>query len=79
MCRRSRRSFPPFQPGKIDAGVTDIETLSFPSVGVSARRMQRAVVVLPHPLSPTSASVSPFWIVKLDTVHRAHLPDHASQ
>ena len=30
-----------------------------PSVGFSARTMQRAAVVLPQPLSPTSASVSP--------------------
>ncbi len=30
-----------------------------PAVGVMALRMQRDVVVLPQPLSPTSESVSP--------------------
>ena len=30
-----------------------------PAVGSMARRMQRAVVVLPQPLSPTRPSVSP--------------------
>ena len=36
-----------------------------PAVGVSARKMQREVVVLPQPDLPTSESVSPFWMSKL--------------
>ncbi len=36
-----------------------------PSVGSIARRMQRAVVVLPQPLSPTRPSASPSCTVKL--------------
>ena len=36
-----------------------------------ARRMQRAVVVLPQPLSPTRPSVSPFVDVEVDAVDGA--------
>ena len=36
----------------------------WPAVGRSSRRMQRPVVVLPQPLSPTRPSVSPRLIVK---------------
>src|SRR6185503_16460891 len=32
-----------------------------PEVGSTRRRMQRPVVVLPQPLSPTSPSTSPAW------------------
>ena len=44
-----------------------------------ARRMQRAVVVLPQPLSPTRPSVSPSCTVKLDVVDRAHMADDAAE
>src|SRR4030042_125214 len=36
-----------------------------PDVGLYTRRIQRPVVVLPHPLSPTSPRVSCFFISKL--------------
>src|SRR5262249_18194963 len=37
----------------------------WPLDGTMARRTHRAVVVLPQPLSPTRASVSPSWTSKL--------------
>src|SRR3954451_19585229 len=36
-----------------------------PPLGSTRRTMQRAVVDLPQPLSPTSATVSPAWTAKL--------------
>ena len=41
--------------------------------------MQRDVVVLPQPLSPTSASVSPGSHVEAHAVDRAHVADHATE
>ena len=40
-----------------------------PDVGSISRRMQRPVVVLPLPDSPTSPKVSPSSIAKTDVVH----------
>ena len=44
-----------------------------------ARRMQRAVVVLPQPLSPTSAERLALVDVKVDAVHGAHVADRPLQ
>ena len=46
---------------------------------VSSRRMQRPVVVLPQPLSPTSPSVSPRRDREVDAVDRLHVADLARQ
>ena len=43
-----------------------------------ARRMQRAVVVLPQPDSPTRPSVSPCSMAKLTSSHRPHRGDDAA-
>ena len=48
-----------------------------PAVGRSSRRMQRPVVVLPQPLSPTRPSVSPRRDGEVDAVDRLHLADLA--
>ncbi len=50
-----------------------------PAVGVIARRMQREVVVLPQPLSPTSDSVSPRRSVEAHVVDRPHVADQPAQ
>ena len=46
-----------------------------PALGSIRRRMQRPVVVLPQPDSPTRPSVSPARDVEADAVDRVHLAD----
>ena len=48
-------------------------------VGSMARRMQRAVVVLPQPLSPTRPSVSPSLHSEAHVVHSAHMAGDAAE
>ena len=50
-----------------------------PLVGGRARRIQRDTVVLPQPLSPTRARVSPRADCEADVLHGAHLPGLALQ
>ena len=47
------------QGGHVHHAALPVRKRISPAVGTTARRMQRAVVVLPQPLSPTSESVSP--------------------
>ena len=65
ICRRSGRSaLRGSRATSISAPFSARKRIS-PAVGAMARRMQREVVVLPQPDSPTSDSVSPRSMVKL--------------
>ena len=52
--RRNRRSAAP-----VSAVMSSPSNRTDPAVGSISLKTSRAVVLLPHPLSPTSASVSP--------------------
>src|SRR5713101_9026108 len=59
ICRRSGRSSRRPRAATSSTCPPSARKRICPSVGARARRMQREVVVLPQPLSPTRASVSP--------------------
>ena len=61
------------------AHVDAVEASREPDVGSMSRRIARPVVDLPHPDSPTSASVSPGRDVERHAVHGADLTRDAAR
>ena len=77
--RRSARSSPARQLAEIDHRAVRARACRIsPAVGSIARRMQRAVVVLPQPLSPTRPRVSPSSMWKSRRPPRARGPPCAA-